>query len=100
MGAGDDLQNLTNTDLGGVLQSMLQLTGADTDPSAWVSQLLAGFIFGTIGFFVFLHCKKNRLWRKMIIGIILMVYPYLVMHPVWVWVVGIILTAVLYFWKE
>ncbi len=100
MGTGDDLQTLTNADLGGTLRDMVALTGASSDPSSFIPQLLAGLIFGTIGFFVFLHSQKNRHWRNMIIGIVMMIYPYFVSHPIFVWVIGIILTALLYFWKE
>ena len=42
------------------------------------AKIIAYIIFGTIGFGAFIYGKKNKLWRAMIVGIALMVYPYFV----------------------
>jgi hypothetical protein len=44
--------------------------------------ILAGIIFGTIGMGAFSYGKKLELWQPRVIGVALMVYPYLV-YNVW-----------------
>jgi hypothetical protein len=64
------------------------------------AKIFACAIFGTIGFAVFLYGKKNKLFRPMIIGAALMAYPYFISETFFLYLVGIILTAALYFWRE
>ena len=64
------------------------------------SNLFAGLIFGSIGFVAFIYGKKMVFFRLMIIGIALMVYPYFFSGTLVIYLIGIILTAVLYFWRE
>jgi hypothetical protein len=59
----------------------------------------ACIIFGAIGFVAFVYGKKNAFWRTMIIGFALMVYPYFFSGTLAIYLIGIILTAVLYFWR-
>jgi hypothetical protein len=62
---------------------------------------IAGYIiFGAIGFVAFVYGKKNKFWRPMIIGIALMAYPYFFSGTLVIYLVGIALTAALYFWRE
>ena len=62
--------------------------------------IISGFVFGIIGWFAFIHGKKEKSWRPMVIGIALMVYPYFVSNTVLAVIIGMALTAALYFWKE
>ena len=64
------------------------------------AKIMAYLIFGAVGFVAFVYGKKNTLWRTMIIGIALMVYPYFVSGTTVLYLVGIVLTLALYFWKE
>jgi hypothetical protein len=64
------------------------------------SNLFAGFIFGSIGFVAFIYGKKIASFRPMIIGIVLMVYPYFISGTLFIYLIGIALTASLYFWRE
>ena len=64
------------------------------------SNLLAGLIFGSIGFVAFAYGKKMGLGRPMIIGIVLMAYPYFFSGTLIIYFIGVALTAVLYFWRE
>jgi hypothetical protein len=57
-------------------------------------------IFSTIGFVAFIYGKRRVLWRPMIIGIALMTYPYFFSATLIIFLIGIILTAALYFWRE
>ena len=62
--------------------------------------IIGGIIFGIVGWYAFIHGKREKSWRPMGIGIALMVYPYFVPNP-WISVsVGLALCAALYFWKE
>jgi hypothetical protein len=65
-----------------------------------LSNLFAGLIFGSIGFVAFIYGKKMAFWRPMIIGIALMVYPYFLSGTLVIYLIGITLTATLYFWRE
>jgi hypothetical protein len=57
-------------------------------------------IFSAIGFVAFIYGKRRALWRPMIIGIALMAYPYFFSATLIIYLIGIILTAALYFWRE
>jgi hypothetical protein len=65
-----------------------------------VAKIFAWIIFGVIGFAVFLYGKKNKSFRPMIIGVVLMVYPYFISGTFLLYFIGIILTAALYFWRD
>jgi len=62
--------------------------------------IAANIIFGAIGFAAFLYGKKNAFWRSMVIGIILMGYPYFFSNTLMVCLIGVVLVAVLFLWKE
>ena len=58
--------------------------------------LLAGLIFGTIGWGAFLYGRRLDLWQPKAIWITLMIYPYLIGHHILIWVVGLVLLGVLW----
>jgi hypothetical protein len=62
--------------------------------------IIAGLIFGSIGFVAFTYGKRMNLWRPMFGGLALMVYPYFVANTVILFVVGIIGSAALFFLRE
>ena len=62
--------------------------------------LIGGFIFSGIGFVAFIYGKKNTEYKPMMIGIALMVYPYFLRGTLALYLVGIGLTAILYFFRE
>ena len=64
------------------------------------AKIFAYLIFGAIGFVAFVYGKKNGLFRPMIIGLALMVYPYFISGTFLLYLVGSALTAALYFWRE
>lgn len=53
---------------------------------------MAGIIFGGIGFVFFIYGKKQALAKPMIIGILMMVYPYLITNTVALYAIGSLLT--------
>ncbi len=62
--------------------------------------IMGGIIFSIIGWYAFMHGKREKSMRPMVIGIVLMVYPYFVSNTFLVFAIGIGLTAALYFWRE
>lgn len=62
--------------------------------------LFAAILFGAIGMGAFVHGKRAGLAKPMIIGIILMVYPYFVSEGWLVFLIGIILCYLLYLFRE
>jgi len=62
--------------------------------------MLNAIIFSSIGFVAFMYGKKNSEYRPMLIGIALMVYPYFLRGTLMLYLVGIGLTAALYFFRE
>lgn len=62
--------------------------------------LLAGFIFGTIGWGAFAYGRRLELWQPRAIGIALMAYPYLISHRILIWIVGAALLTLLWFYHH
>lgn len=62
--------------------------------------LLAGLIFGTIGWGAFSYGRKLELWQPRAIGLLLMLYPYFITHRILVWLVGVALLVVLWFFHH
>ena len=102
---------LPKTDLGTALKDFSQLSDSNKNmilvatglPQASdfdLFTILAYIIFGAIGFVAFIYGKKNTFWRPMIIGLALMAYPYFLSGTLAIYLVGIVLTAALYFWRE
>ena len=62
--------------------------------------IMAWIIFGTIGFCAFNYGRKEKAYQPMILGIVLMLYPYFVHNTLFLYLVGTALTAALYFWRD
>lgn len=62
--------------------------------------LVAGLLFGGVGFVAFMYGKKTMNVRAMALGGALMAYPYFTPSGSLQWVVGSALTAALYFSRE
>lgn len=58
--------------------------------------LIAGFVFGTIGWGAFAYGRRLDLWQPRAIGVALMLYPYFIGHHILIWVVGVLLLALLW----
>ncbi|QJE98632.1 hypothetical protein [Luteolibacter luteus] len=59
--------------------------------------ILAGFVFGTIGWGAFSYGRKLELWKPIAIGLALMIYPYFFSNPWLLWGVGVALLVTLWF---
>ena len=80
---------------------ILSSAGASSGASLFsLPNLVGSLIFGSIGFVAFVYGKKQRIFKPMAIGIILMIYPYAITHTLWLYAVGIGLCLLLYFWRD
>ena len=66
---------------------------------SWAN-IAAGLIFGIIGWCMFNYGRKEKELKPTLIGLVLMVYPYFVPNTVLLYLIGIALTALLYFWRD
>ena len=60
------------------------------------ANIIAGLIFGTIGFAVFIYGKKQSSFKALAIGLILMVYTYAVTNTVALYAIGVVLILALF----
>ncbi len=61
------------------------------------ANLIAGFIFGSIGFVAFVYGKRMDLWKPMFCGIALMIYPYFISDIIALYLIGTAGTVALFF---
>lgn len=59
--------------------------------------LLAGFIFGTLGWGSFSYGRRLDLWKPRAIGLALMIYPYFITNNWLLWGAGVGLLVLLWF---
>lgn len=62
--------------------------------------LIGALLFSSLGFIAFMYGKNNSEFRPMLTGIVLMAYPYLIRSTVLLYIIGIGLCAILYYWRE
>ncbi len=64
------------------------------------ANLFAAILFGSAGFAAFIYGKKSANWKPMTLGVILMAYPYFI-EEIWLlYVVGAVLTAGIFVWRD
>ena len=68
--------------------------------SLQVPNLIAGVVFGSVGFGAFIYGKKQSSLKTVMIAIGLMVYPYFVSNAVVLYALGIALTAALFIFRD
>jgi|GEM_PF-2694951 hypothetical protein len=66
--------------------------------SMWA--LIWGLIFNSVGVFAFLYGKKRSNVAYIITGVLLVAFPYVVQQAVLVFIIGALLTAALYFFRQ
>ena len=62
--------------------------------------IIAGLIFGSIGFVAFMYGKKQGSAKPMIIGVLLMAYPYVIQNTLAQYGVGVALTVALFVFRD
>ena len=65
-----------------------------------MSNIIGGLIFGSVGFVAFIYGKKESNFKIMILGALLMVYPYFIQNTLLIYVIGAVLTAALFFLRD
>ena len=61
-----------------------------------MSGMLAGILFGVVGLWMFREGKRRTDFRILVLGIVLMMYPYFTTGPKADWGVGIALCGLAY----
>ena len=62
--------------------------------------LLWGLLFSSIGLGFFLYGRKQRAVVPLVCGLVLMIYPYFIPNVIAVVAIGVVLTAVPYFFRS
>lgn len=68
----------------------------DLDPT----NLVLGFVFSAVGFVAFRYGRKMEEMSPVIIGLLLMFYPFFVRDSIWLLTIGLGLTASLWFFRD
>ena len=61
-----------------------------------MSAIMAALIFGVIGMWLFKEGKRRQQYPVLIIGIVMMIYPYFTPNAKWDWVLGFLLSGLAY----
>lgn len=64
------------------------------------SDLFAMLVFSITGLLAFKSGKRDMHLPRIILGLVLMLYPYFVPNGLWLWAVGILLTGGLFVFRE
>jgi hypothetical protein len=62
--------------------------------------LIGGFVFGSIGFVAFVYGKRLNLWKIMLCGLALMIFPYFIANTAMMYAIGLLGSAALLFLRE
>lgn len=66
-----------------------------------IYSILAGIIFGIIGWVVYKRGRNNTQIHLVVLGLILMIYPYFTKTAKQDWLIGIILSGIVYYsWNQ
>lgn len=64
------------------------------------SELFGSLLFGVIGFAAMIYGKKSAQWKPMLIGVILMTYPYFVSRTWLMYAIGCALCGALFVFRD
>lgn len=65
-----------------------------------MAAVLWSVLFGSIGLGYFMYGRKQKATVPLVCGLLLMVYPYVIANAVAIFVVGVVITAVPYFYRR
>ena len=65
-----------------------------------MARLIGGFLFGGIGFVAFVYGKGQASLKLMVLGAVLMAYPYFVPNTLATYVIGVLLTAGVFLFRD
>jgi hypothetical protein len=61
-----------------------------------IANLIGNFLFGAIGFVAFVYGKRLHVWKLMLGGLALMIFPYFVADTLLMYLIGTTATATLF----
>ena len=93
------LANLTQAASGGS-ESLLSSVGIPALSNFSWPNLIGGFIFGSIGMVAFMYGKKERNYKPLVMGIVLMAYPYFITNTFLLYAAGIGLCFLTFYWRD
>lgn len=64
------------------------------------ANLIGNLLFGSIGFVAFIYGKRMNVWKVMLCGLALMIFPYFVGDTAIMYVVGALGTAAIFFLRN
>jgi hypothetical protein len=64
------------------------------------ANLIGNLLFSSIGFVAFIYGKRMHLWKPMLCGIGLMVYPYFIGNTAIMYAIGVVGSAALIFMRD
>jgi hypothetical protein len=64
------------------------------------ANLFGQILFGAIGFAAFIYGKKQSSFKAMLLGVVIMAYPYVVAETWLLYAIGFALTALLFVWRD
>ncbi|MBI1977498.1 MAG: hypothetical protein HYS55_01965 [Candidatus Omnitrophica bacterium] len=64
------------------------------------ANLIGGVIFSSIGVAAFIYGKKQASYKPMVIGILLVAFPYFVQNAALLYMVGILLVLALFLFRN
>jgi hypothetical protein len=62
--------------------------------------LVALIVFGIIGSVAVLYGWRQKKPRALTVGVAMSAYPYFISSLILIWLIGLALTAALYFWRD
>ena len=69
-------------------------------PMPTPGEIFAIVVFSIIGFGAFRYGKRDGRWQPMVIGMVLMAFPYFVSSGLWLYLVGAALTVGLFIFRD
>jgi hypothetical protein len=64
------------------------------------ANLFGQILFGAIGFAAFVYGRKQSLMKPMVLGIVIMAYPYFIPQTWLLYAIGAVLTASLFLLRD
>lgn len=65
-----------------------------------MANLIGNLLFSSIGFVAFVYGKRMNLWKLMLCGLALMVYPYFIGGTAMMYVIGAVGSVALFFLRD
>jgi hypothetical protein len=64
------------------------------------ANLIGNLFFGAIGFVAFIYGKRMNLWKIMLCGLALMIFPYFIANTMAMYALGALGTVALFFLRD